>query len=281
MSNRYNVYYAGQVREGMDPAVVRQNLGKLFKADAATLDKLFSGKIQLLKRDCDEPMAQKYKAAMERAGAQPILRAMQEEEDPAQGAPQRPANSAPADAGRPMTAAEKIAALAAAEDDRRFQANAEPTPEEPPEAPAYADKIGLIIEPVGSAILRDNERTTPPSVNVDVSALEVDDSAQRLSAEPPPPPPAPDTSQLDMGEVGDSIPNLPSSAAPLDPDTSALDLDPAQTGFEDCAAPPAPPPQLDLSGLDLAATGSDVLEERYRRRETPPPPATDHLSLDD
>ena len=264
MTKRYNVYYAGQVLGGADPAVVRQNLGRLFKADEQTLDKLFSGDVQLLKRDCDEPTAQKYKAAMERAGAQPILRTLQDEGAVGQGAAERPAEKAQADAPRGMSAAEKI-----------------PAPQEQPEAPAYADEIGLLMEPVGSDILRDNERATPPSVSVDVSALAVDNGAQRLSDEPPPPPPAPDTSQLDMGEVGDSIPNLPSSAVPLDPDTSALDLDPAQTGFEDCAVPPPPPPQLDLSGLDLAETGSDVLEEQYRRRETPPPPPTDHLSLDD
>ena len=40
---------------------MRANLARLFNADEATLDKLFSGKIQLLKRDCDEATAEKYR----------------------------------------------------------------------------------------------------------------------------------------------------------------------------------------------------------------------------
>ena len=82
-----------------------------------------------------------------------------------------------------------------------------------------------------------------------------------------------------MGEVGEDIPTLASTAQPLSPDTDALDLSPAGTDFSDCAAPDPEEPLLDLSALDLAAAGSDVLEEQYRKREQPAAPDTDHLSL--
>ena len=68
MEPLYNIYYAGEVLAGFDQSQVRKSLGALFKAGDATLDKLFSGKPQLLKRDCDEATALKYKQAMERAG---------------------------------------------------------------------------------------------------------------------------------------------------------------------------------------------------------------------
>ena len=57
MEARYNVYFAGQLRAGHDLASVRDQLARLFKADTATLDKLFSGKTQLVKRDCDKATA--------------------------------------------------------------------------------------------------------------------------------------------------------------------------------------------------------------------------------
>ena len=86
---------------------------------------------------------------------------------------------------------------------------------------------------------------------------------------------------MDMAATGENIPNLPRHDAPLDPDTSGLDLSPSGTDFSDCAGEQAPPPQLDLSGLDLAESGADVLEEEYRRHESAEPPNTDHLSLED
>lgn len=70
---RFDVYFAGESLEGFDPAVVRSALGKLFKADAAKLDLLFSGKRQLIKRDCDRDTALKFQRAMKSAGARPLI----------------------------------------------------------------------------------------------------------------------------------------------------------------------------------------------------------------
>ena len=73
MEVRYNIYYAGTVLEGHDIASVRQQLGRLFKADDVTLDKLFSGQPQMIKRDCDKATALKYQEAMKKAGAKPLI----------------------------------------------------------------------------------------------------------------------------------------------------------------------------------------------------------------
>ena len=78
MEARYNVYFAGQLLEGQDPGSVRSSLAKLFNADEATLEKLFSGNAQLIKRNCDKATALKYKQAMERAGAQALIKAVAE-----------------------------------------------------------------------------------------------------------------------------------------------------------------------------------------------------------
>jgi hypothetical protein len=79
MDTRYNVMCAGEVLDGQDEATVRRNLGRLFKADDQTLDKLFSGKPQLLKRDCDAEVARKYRDAIESAGGKPIIRQVRQD----------------------------------------------------------------------------------------------------------------------------------------------------------------------------------------------------------
>jgi hypothetical protein len=265
MEDRYNIYFAGQLLEGYELASVRATIGRLFKADAATLDKLFSGTSQLVKRNCDKATALKYKQAMEQAGARPIIKA----------APREATN--PAAAPKPMTAAEKIAALAAAPAPGvRPEATAEPAPKGEP----IPDGT-IQLTPAGTAVLRPQERRGPVASTVSSPDLDVAARGQRLSdAKPAPPPPAPDTSHLTAGSVGELLPNLPSGLAPLDPDTSAIELAPDGTDFSDCAAAPAAAPQLDLSGLDLAPEGADVLEDKYRSKHDTTPPATDHLSLE-
>lgn len=272
MDARYNVYFAGQIQPGQDLASVRDKLAKLFNADQQTLDKLFSGKAQLLKRDCDEATASKYKQAMERAGAQPIIKPGETAAAAEQAIPAAPET---------LSAAERIAALAAAPDEGAYRSAAAQAPATATEKQAETAQDGINLAPPGTAVLRADERPEPVTAEVDTTGLEIDGAAQRLSEEAPPPPTAPDTNHLDMGDVGEMIPNLPSNQEPLSPDTAAIDLAPQGTDFTDCAPPAAEAPTLDLSGMDLAPAGAEVLEEKYRKKEQAEAPATDHISLKD
>lgn len=277
MEALYNVYFAGQIQDGQQLDSVKARLAKLFNADEQTLQKLFSGKAQLLKRNCDKATAVKYKSAIEKAGGVPVIKAAQETSS---AAPQPSQNSA-----KQPTAAEKIAALAAAADtgagatqaaeERPAAAAAESTAES-----AAADTNGIVLAPEGTEVLRESERAPLVENNIDTSALSVDEQAQRLSPETQQAPKAPDTSHLNMGEVGETIPTLPVDLAPVSPNTDAISLSPQGGDLSDCAAPEPVPPTLDLSALDVAPEGSAVLEEQYRKKETAQAPATDHLTLD-
>jgi hypothetical protein len=183
------------------------------------------------------------------------------------------------DTARPLTAAERIAALAAAPEAGSAPAAATAPPATSPAADA--DDSGLNLEPEGTEVLKPEERPQQVVAEIDTSALDVDPPAQRLAAEAPPPPPAPDTSHLSMGEVGEDIPTLASEDEPLSPNTDALELSPAGTDFADCAKPEPAPPELDLSALEVSPAGTDVLDEEQRRRSDPPPPNTDHIGLQD
>ena len=301
MEERYNVYFAGQVMAGFDARVVRDKLAKIFNADQATLDKLFSGKAQLIKRDCDAATAEKYKQALERAGAIPIIKtaatAAATAATTAAPAPgNSPSNSQTSPPAPAMTAAEKIAALAAAPDETRYQQRASDSAaadhrsntavvRNETGSSAYtgteSDNSGIVLAPPGTAVLREEERAAPVVRAVDTSGLAIDATATRLSDEPPPPPAAPDTRHLSMGAVGDTIPTLPSAATPLSPNLDGLALSAADTDFSDCAPPAAEALPLDLSHLAALPPGDIPLEELRRRPLPVATPDTDHIRLED
>jgi hypothetical protein len=267
MDERYSVYFDGQVIAGHDVGSVREKLAKVFNADQPTLDKLFSGKLQLIKRGCDAATAQKYKTAMERAGAVPVIK------------PETAAAAPAAAPSRPMTAAERIAALAAAPDETRFM-KATVAPAVTAETESAAG--GIALSPAGTEVLRAHERATPVVREIDTSGLAIDSAAARLSDVSPPPPAAPDTSHLSMGDVGELIPNLDSGLEPLFPDMDGLELSAPGTDFSDCAAPDPQAPPLDVSGLTALPPGTLPLEEQQRQQRIPVPvPTTDHLAIKD
>ncbi|MFV0276310.1 MAG: hypothetical protein ACK5HY_03885 [Parahaliea sp.] len=268
MGALYNIYFAGEVLPGQNPDAVRDNLQRLFKADADTLARLFSGKAQLVKRQCDKPTALKYKQAMERAGARPLIKRLGDD----QRATTAAASITSAAATAP-TMAERIAAIAA---------EAERKAAPPPPPPIVRDTSeGLSLEPVGSEVLRPEERASSrvePRV-VDTSALSLAAIGERLGTAAPPPPAAPDTRNLSMAAAGEQITNLPGSPPVPEPDISGITLSPEGTDFSDCAPPPASEPELDLSALAMAAAGTDLLDASYRRNETVAAPDTSHLSV--
>jgi hypothetical protein len=241
MTERYNVYFAGRLVDGHELDSVRAKLAKVFNVDQQTLDKLFSGKNQLVKSDCDKPTALQYKVAMQRAGAEPTISII--ESDPKQ------ANAAPA---KRQTAAEKIAALAATPTTGRFETTGTIKPASGArQEDTTGGTKGLNLAPPGTDVLHINERAVPISRSVDTSDLTLDTLGQRLSRKPSSPPAMPDTSHLNMAEVGDTIPNLPPAREPASPNIDDLTLSPLGFDFSDCAALDEKSLQLDLSALSL------------------------------
>jgi hypothetical protein len=270
LEEHYNVYFAGQVMDGFELNTVRDKLAKVFNADQPTLDKLFCGKPQLIKRDCDKATALKYKRALERAGAIPLIKRAEP--------PGVTANIAPV---RAVTAAEKIAALAAAPDETSYQKSAAPPAPADSQKEAVTDSGRIVLAPPGTEVLRENERAEPVIRDVDTSGYAIDARAERLSEEAPPPPAAPDTSHLSMGGMGETIPNLASSVAPLSPNLDGLALSAAGTDFSDCVRPEPAALHLDLTHLAALAPGDMPPEEQGRRPIPVATPSIDHISLED
>ncbi len=281
MEELYDILFAGGIVDGFDVNDVRANIAKLFKANDATLEKLFSGKAQMIKRGVDKPAAIKYKGAMQKAGAVAVIRKHQS----AAASPPPPAKAAePAAEKPPQTMAERLAALTG---------DAEPSASEPAPAPVASQQAhdsaevapnagsadAITLAPAGSDVLKEDERRVFEDLDIDLSAIHLAPEFAEPQVEEKIAPPAPDVSHMSMGEVGEAIPHLESDATPVNPDTTHLSM--GEVGEEI--------PQLesteqavevDTSALDLAPEGSDVLEEKYRHAEDAQAPNTDHLSLE-
>ena len=73
MEERFDVEFAGEILSGFDKPAVQAAVATLFKADEATLSKLFSGERLRIKRNCDAATAQRFADALARAGARTQL----------------------------------------------------------------------------------------------------------------------------------------------------------------------------------------------------------------
>jgi Tfp pilus assembly protein FimV len=185
MNERYRLIFRGELLDGQHPAVVRRKLGQLLALDEARLDRLFSGQAVVVKAEADAESAERFEQLFRKAGARLSV------------GPAPPAGAAvPAHPG-PAVAEESPAGPDTAE-----------TPSAPvPSAPApsagtdSADAAGAApgfapeILPVGSDVLREDEREPWEPRDIDTAHLSLQAPDAPLP-EPPPGPPPPDTSKF-------------------------------------------------------------------------------------
>lgn len=72
----YEIAFAGQLVPGAQLELVKENLARLFQADAQRIALLFSGRRIVIKSNLDAAGAEKYRATLERAGAIAIVQAL-------------------------------------------------------------------------------------------------------------------------------------------------------------------------------------------------------------
>ena len=206
-SERYDIFFAGECLEGRDPQAVRAALGRLFKADDQTLDRLFCGQRQRIKGGCDAATANKYRQALTAAGAKVSI------------APASGRAAASPTASSPPAAAPDSGRLTLADAGERL-------------GPATADVAALTppdfdLAEVG-ADLGPPPSPAPPAP--DTSGLSLAREGGDLSDCAPEPAPAPalDLSHMALAEAGSDLLSeaerqRPQAAAP---DTAHLSLEP-------------------------------------------------------
>ncbi|MBK6660557.1 MAG: hypothetical protein IPG43_21550 [Proteobacteria bacterium] len=214
----FAIVFKGRLRAGADGAEVRANFAKLFNIDAARVEQMFSGQAVIIKKGLDLLAADKYKAALAKAGAEVDVIDMPA--TVATPAPAKPAATPPAAASEAATPAPASAPPRAA----------------PPAAPAVDAMAARNAPPAalrGTPTALDTTLAEPGVVLVE--AVHV-------------PAPAIATEHLAMAEVGATMVDYtPPPAA--DYDLSNLTL--AEAGVTLVEARKTAVPAFDLSGLSL------------------------------
>lgn len=187
MSNTYAIVFKGEILDGADRAAVQQKIGAMFKADAAKLTALFSGKPVAIKKNVDEATANKFVAAFAKAGAKAYAKDM----------------AAPAPAATPAVKEETITAPA--------------PPAEPPSSSPSASTSGdeVSYNPEADASLRAAPQTV---VNLEAGPLDglsmSDQSGFLVEPAPADFTPAPEAIEADLAAEGTTIPAPPKDTTP-------------------------------------------------------------------
>ncbi|PCJ38294.1 MAG: hypothetical protein COA75_00595 [Cellvibrionales bacterium] len=152
---QFDVFFRGDIVAGQSVGDVKERLAGLFKLEAAKVEQLFSGRPTAIRRNLDEAGAKKYEQALLKIGAIAELRPVKVDAPAAEAV-----TPAPVAAKRnPFLEPAKQAPVA--------------TPaslSEPAEQPA-ADGGDMSLAPVGSDVLRPDERSNVAATDIDVSAL--------------------------------------------------------------------------------------------------------------
>lgn len=245
---RYDIYFTGKVAEGVSEETAQQNLAQLFKTSVDKVGRLFNGKPQILKRGMDKTASLKYKAAFENAGLVVAFKKV----SPTAPEP-TPAAAAATVAAEPPVAAKEAAA---------------------------SDTGDMSLAPVGSDVLREEERRVLPEADIDTSNIKlVSAFMEPENEEKPAPPPPPDTSHISVAAAGeDLLADKPAPPPALDLNIDDISLAPPGADLEELHED-IPALNPDTSALSIAEPGADVNPDR-KEATPPPPPNVDHLSVD-
>jgi hypothetical protein len=186
----FEVAFAGQISAGANLEEVKTRVAKMFNADDAKLAQLFSGKRVVIKKNIDQATAAKYKAALNRAGAECEVINMAGESV----APTAPAAS-------PPVRETASAAPVAIQIETSYDGEVAPPPQVDPLGISgdEIEDLDASIAPVGSEL--QNEYVEVEEPQIDLTGLEVapvgSDLGTTKKSEPPPPP---DTSGISMAD---------------------------------------------------------------------------------
>ena len=107
---QFAIVFRGRLMAGADPAQVRANFAKLFNIEAARVEQMFTGQPVIIKKGLDLLSADKYKAALAKAGALVDAIDMPAEGAPAAAAVAKPVQAAAA-APAPVAASAAVTTL--------------------------------------------------------------------------------------------------------------------------------------------------------------------------
>lgn len=250
-TERFNVVFSGEIAGRADPAVVRANVGKLFNASEAVLDRLFSGQPVAVKKMVDKTTAMKLRALMKQAGADARMVPVDEQGRPLAAAPAAAKPAVPASAPAPEgSMAARVAVLAeqqAREEAARPKPNAPPPPADVAKvstwalypvgfllgapvsrpAPFMPNITGISFAATGTDLIAASEKPVVKPVQVDISGMSMapagtdvlkEDERRKVEAVKV------DISGMSMAEVGAPLDEIRENRPPVKVDISHIQL---------------------------------------------------------
>lgn len=249
----FDLFITGKLVIGVSPEIAQNDFARLFKTTPDKVSRYFSGEPQLFKRGIDKTAALRYKEALHKAGV--LVSFMAHKAEAARSSDKnKPLSERPSD----NNSVDRQGATSNTEE--------------------YGGKQTFTLAPVGSDILRREERHEFVPVDIDTRAIKVASVFVDIEPEEKSAPPPPDTTHLTLASTGeDLLLDKPESAAPLTLDLTSMTLAPPGSNLDEIHKEVAlfnP----DTSALSLAPPGANLLEGQ-EKPATPPAPDTSHISI--
>lgn len=245
---QFDIIFRGDIVFGHQLGEVKVRLQQLFKADAAKIDALFTGRPVPLKRGLDQASAQKYKDVLIKAGAQVELVAAAS----AESASPQPAKPTATPAAAPQSAASMTLAQRLAQQEAESAQKAEAARKAQADADARTAEIATrqqsssqtvagdwSLSPAGADLLKPTEKHEFVPRDIDTSALSLRASSGNLvdASEQP---------QVAIKPIAVPSYQVAEVGANLVDDNERLDL---------------PLPEIELEDWTIAEAGADIIDE--------------------
>lgn len=221
----FDIFFAGKLVPEADPEQAREAIGKMFKLQGASLEKLFSGTPMRIKKAVDVDTANRYRKAFLNAGA--LIDIVPHEHAPAE----------------PDSTVQQAATDSSATAD---------SPDQTENADSPVSEMALLPPNTGS--LEDCAPKVQPQAIADITWMQMDIPGIDLDDTPPVAPRQIDVSALQMSEPNSGTLEdckVEKPARPI-PDISDMTMSDANSGsLEDCVPSKTEKPVPDISHLAL------------------------------
>ena len=240
----YQVIFSGKIIEHADLDMVKANVARTFSMPPDRIEKLFSGRRLVLKKDLDQATAERYRITLQRAGA------LCEIEDTAASTPitEKPVQPVPS----VHPAAPEIAAQT-----------------QPPVT--QADESGMSMAEAGIILA---ESAPVPDANIDTGDIDMAEAGIILAESTLVPDANIDTGDIDMAEAGII---LAESASVPDANIDTGDIDMAEVGITLTEPEEFLAAEFDLGDMSMDEAGAQLVEPT---KVAPADIDTSQLSLD-
>lgn len=286
----YNLIFQGKIIDGASLDEVKDNVARLFKADAAKTAALFSGKTIVIKKNLDTESTKKYLAILKKAGA--VIKAVKIEDKSASTSPSPPPSASPPPSPAPVqnnnTANTNDAPTQAPSSGLSSGLASLISYNKPKESSSEDDNSeteGLQLAPVGSNILnpsKSNETIDIPDTShlkmAEAETGSLEEFAHKVEAVE-----LPDIEDLTLSEANTgSMEEFAIKIEPVDlPDISDLDMAEQDNTPLSAGASKAPPVDIpDTSELSMSEAQEGTLEGIEIKPEPVEIPDTSHIEIE-